>query len=81
MNIVKEHRIGEFDISSRLLKDSPEEVRDVLSNFLIVRAEAMFHKDTIQYTAYSHHFDKSAQGTLPKQYAINMLSNGNYTVT
>ena len=56
LKAIKERRIGEFSVSSELLKSGPDELMElVFSRVLVVRADFMF--DYIKYVAYSPDFE------------------------
>jgi len=58
LKAIKERRIGEFSVSSELLKSGPDELMDLLfSRVLIVRAEISFINDYVEYQAYSPEFE------------------------
>ncbi|MCF8009253.1 MAG: hypothetical protein K9K32_05760 [Halanaerobiales bacterium] len=56
-NIVKENRVGKFYIDTDMLEEEPNNVRKVLSEVLIARAECIYHKGQIEYVGYSKHFE------------------------
>lgn len=79
---VDERRIGLFAINRSLIADAPfEELLKFFANFLIVRAEAIYWTNTIQYVAYSPVFEPVDPSKDPPLYMINMDSELNVSAT
>lgn len=63
-------RRGSVKVTRTLLVQNPEEMRHVLSNLLIVRAENDFITDTITYYAYSELFEPIEDLNEPPRYNL-----------
>lgn len=61
-------RIGKFEISMVFFESAPEEVMRILGRCLVVRAEWLFHKRTIEYMAYSLDFDTGPEFRAAPEY-------------
>lgn len=78
--LIDERRMGVFDISRDLLTDSDDEFNlKLFGNFIIVRAEYLFTKDTIEYTAYSPLFEPVSPACMPPRYLIQIDGDGNHS--
>ena len=64
------NRVGKFKMSHRLLRADLDNIRWVLSHFVIVRAESLYYDDTIEYVAYSELFDEIPEGEIIPEYEI-----------
>lgn len=64
------NRPGVFHIPRRSIFESPDLVKKIMSQMLIVRAEDMFVSSRIEYVAYSHLFDEVDQGSVAPHYEI-----------
>lgn len=53
---IKNLHVGRFYINFSFLNKNPEIVRSVLQHFLVIRAEAQYWNQCIEYTAYSELF-------------------------
>lgn len=70
--MVKENRIGIFEISQPLIEKADYVLlRRVFGHMIIVRAEAMYHKNCIEYHAYSDLFEEIPPEVVPPRYLIN----------
>ena len=55
-------RRGKFMVSRELLSEATPELVEFMKNFLIIRAEMLFHTDAIEYIAISELFDPVKEG-------------------
>lgn len=80
-NIIAENRCGKFYMSWELIRQNDSKLlMNLMSNFLIVRAEAMFASDAIEYCAYSPLFEPKAPYAITPTYTICLDSDFNVTV-
>ena len=70
MYCVKSTRFGNFSFQIDLLEKDSEILRDVMSKCIIVRAEFLFAKRTIDYVALSELFDEVSFGEIIPDYDI-----------
>lgn len=64
-------RAGTFCIDGELIDDHPAEVMLLLGRCVVVRAEALWHRRQIEYTAYCQDFDVVPDGwELPRYVGI-----------
>jgi hypothetical protein len=71
------NRVGRFGISYQLLRTlTQRELALVFSHFIIVRAEAVYNKFIIEYTAYSEMFETIPVGGEPFWYEITIVNDG-----
>ncbi len=47
---------AKFEVSMGLIDNNPEDVTKIFADVLVIRAEAMYHKKTIEYIGWSKHF-------------------------
>lgn len=70
--MVKENKIGVFEISQPLIKNADYVLlRRVFGHMIIVRAEAIYHKNLIEYHAYSDLFEENPPEVMAPRYSIN----------
>ena len=67
-------RKGTFSVTRRLIEENPNVVMRMMGNVLIVKAEAQYMNDTIEYHAYSPWFDKCHPAVCAPEYTVE--SNG-----
>jgi hypothetical protein len=63
-------KLGKF----RIPYDTPrnwEKLLPLMAKMVIVRAEALFATDQIEYTAFSHMFEELSDGEMPPFYEIS----------
>lgn len=60
-------RLGRFRVSVEMMDDWPA-LLIAMGQVVVVRAEAQYDSRTIDYVAYSHHFDVVADGVEPPEY-------------
>ena len=58
MNIIKDNQVGKVYIDLNLFRECPDKLVEITKDLLIVRAESLYVKNKIEYTAYSKHFEK-----------------------
>lgn len=62
-------RCGRFSVNRYMLSTHTDEMLNhVFNRMVIIRAECMFHNDTIDYMAYSEDFAVCPSGTEPPLY-------------
>lgn len=64
------NRKGRFRASKYLIMTNPTAFMKLLSSVLIVRAEAMFISDEIEYEGYSPYFNPVIEGASIPEYRI-----------
>lgn len=73
-------RRGEFLISSKLLTHPTVDIFNLMSNFLIFRAEYLFNSDVILYSAISPLFKYLEKGYILPKYRIIIRRRKNLTL-
>jgi hypothetical protein len=74
---IEMNRVGRFEISYQLLRTLPQSsLALIFSHFIIVRAEALYNKYVIEYTAYSEMFETIPLGSEPFWYEITVVNGG-----
>ena len=66
-------RKGIFKVTSDIIDDAPEAVRQVMGKVIIIRAECLYG-GVIEYVAISPEFDKLAAGDRVPEYKVNISS-------
>ena len=61
-------RYAKFEVSMALIDNNPEDVIKIFADVLVVRAEAMYHKKTIEYIGWSKHFRELEKGEVTPTY-------------
>lgn len=79
--LIKERRLGTFSISGTIIKEWPSQVRLVLSDTIIVRAEQMWHLEVIEYIAYCKHFEPVEEGLIAPRYMPVFTQHDDGSVT
>jgi hypothetical protein len=74
-------RIGRFSLSSLLVELEPEAVRTVLAGCVVLRAEAIYHTQTIDYVAYHAEFDEVPRGLGAPLYRCELTKHPDDSVT
>ena len=74
--MMKNRRIGQFEISRQVIEDSPALVQKIMGKCVIVRAELRFDRDVIHYIAVSPEFDDCLYGLEPPMYDV-IIQRGN----
>ena len=57
LRLVKDRRIGQIRLSRAVVLNRPEIAMKVMEKLLVVRAEALFIMDAIEYLGYSKEFE------------------------
>lgn len=65
---VKQRRLGRFGILGSDVNQDPATAFWLMEGMLVVRAEHMFARDMIEYTAYHEDFDPLPMGQEPPWY-------------
>ena len=73
LDAIKDNRSGRFVLSEMFIRESPDFAKEILDSVLIYKAEYDFAGHFVEYTGYSHHFekrsDKQAQVSTPWYFA------------
>jgi len=70
---IEENRFGKFDVSRRFIESMNKEQADIFfGSMIVVRAEMMLFRSTIEYTAVSPLFDIVEEGGEPSYYLIDI---------
>lgn len=76
-------QIARFSIDDRKVRHNPDEIAQIFSllKLVPVRAEAMFHKWSIDYVAVSERFSHVTEGEVPPEveFVVTKDSTGNVT--
>jgi len=63
---VTENRIGKFELPRADFRRSLADIKNILNKCVVVRCESMFHKDCLEYIAYSEYFESVEEnGPIP----------------
>lgn len=62
---MKDRRIATFSISLKAIEDDADKVRAVMAECIVLRAETMWHRGAIEYTAISPRFNELKEGEEP----------------
>ena len=74
-NFVAENRLGIFSIDRDFIYAYPEIVAKALSGMIIVRAEADFAADKVEYKAFSPAFAPLERGWVPLHYRLRVTGD------
>jgi len=77
----RDRRIGRFRISMRLIERFDTDVKRVMGQCIITRADYLFSCDAIEYVAISEHFRELDEGEIAPEYAWIFTSDGGMTCT
>ena len=81
-NMITERRIGKFKVAQYIVRELPDELISILQHFLIVKTEALFECDAIEYTAYSNLLPSVSEGSMAPRYEVycgyNDVTKENY---
>lgn len=69
-------KIGKFSISHELVHFSPEEIKKVMGECVILRAEFMYASGHFEYVAISDLFEEVPEGCMPPEYLIEVNPQG-----
>ena len=64
---MKSRRIGAFSIDLRMVDENPKDVRGIMEQCVIIRAEVMWHKHCIDYVAICEQFPELRPGEMVTQ--------------
>jgi len=67
--MLEKHK-GRFYIANPILAYDIDIMREIMQRVVIVRAETLHMNDTIEYYAYSDHFDELEQGEVIPEYEV-----------
>ena len=70
-------RFGVFSINLDMINDHPKIVKRIMGECIVVKAEMIYIKDCIEYTAISDWFDVCELGWEPRIYRIVYHKEGN----
>lgn len=70
--VMRQRRIGRFEISTNLIDDEPHAVQEALRDMIIVRAEQMYDTMSIEYMAISDKFEELALGHRAPRYIARL---------
>ena len=79
--MINKRKRGYFRVSNELIENSPNAVKLILSEMLVVRAEALYAIDSIEYTALSDLFEECDEASVTPRYFIELCGKGNVTAT
>lgn len=68
-----DQRIGQFSVNQKLIDRDWKGIALLLSDVLIIRAEAHYASDSIHYTAIGEKFDLRPEGELPPWYRCEVI--------
>ena len=60
---------GKFLVTVPLIENNPEEIGNTFRGVIIIRAEYMFHNNTIEYIGWSPHFRELERGQITPEYS------------
>jgi len=69
---MKSKRFGKFIIDWKVIDENPGLVQSIMAECIIIRAEAMYESETMEYTAISDHFVEVRKGHTPMTYGIEV---------
>ncbi|QIG66696.1 hypothetical protein EVB27_026 [Rhizobium phage RHph_TM16] len=65
-------RPGRVRVTRDIIQDSPNEVREILGQILVVDARPRFHFNDVEYMGYSDHFEEQEDDNNVPLYDINV---------
>ncbi len=68
--MISENRVGRFSIQRWLIDHRADELTVIFGRVVIVRAEMMFDRDSVEYTAYSSDFEPMKKGHITPEYNV-----------
>jgi hypothetical protein len=69
---MRDKRLGKFTLSREEIDNYPDNVRLVMKECIIVRAEFMYDRDCIEYTAICDQFSPIPEGGYPYEYKVKI---------
>lgn len=76
MQIFEKDRIGKFYIDLHLIENKPERLEDVFRRCIVVRAEMLYHKRAIEYTALCYDFAPVPPNVTLPEYQVIFTNEG-----
>ncbi|PWC95462.1 hypothetical protein [Azospirillum sp. TSO5] len=73
-NFVSERRLGRFNLAGDMIDRHPDAIAAALSGMIVVRAEAIYHDRSIDYTAFSPSFAPVADADVIPRYVAEVTS-------
>lgn len=70
MNGMKSRRVGIFEIPIQSIHLMLEVVQRIMARVMVVRAEMLYDRNAIEYTALSNDFEEVPQGHIPPRYEV-----------
>lgn len=77
---MRDRRIGKFSLHRHLLDECPDCARAILRDVIVLRAEAMWHADRIDYVGVHPSFAIKEDGEDPPEYDAEIEVRGDGTV-
>lgn len=68
--MLKDRRIGKFQIGLDVINDAPEVVTLIMGQTIVLRAEHVLSLSSIEYEAICEHFDELAGGEIVPEYDV-----------
>lgn len=74
---IDKSRVGTFYLSINLIEDNPKQITEMFHvlEIVVLRAEMLYHRDSIEYIAYSPFFEQKDQAATPTEYKIEINVN------
>lgn len=76
----KDRRIGKFSINRHTLDECPEVARAVLRDVIVLRAEAMWDANRIEYVGVHPSFAVKPDGEIAPEYTAEIKTKGDGSV-
>jgi hypothetical protein len=77
---MKDRRIGRFWIDRYAIDERPHQVRAMLQDVIVLRAECLAHADAIEYDGIHPSFDAISRGEMVPKYDAEVATNGDASV-
>lgn len=77
MSEMKYNNVGKFSIDANEIEFRLEEAKDLFSSLriLVLRAEMMYHNNTIEYMGICHKFRSIAENEVVPSYNLTVIRN------
>jgi len=69
---MRDNRIGKFTLNRHMVDECPDQARAVLRDMLVLRAEAMWHRNEIEYIAAHPAFETLGLNAEPPKYVAEI---------
>lgn len=69
---MKDQRVGRFTIARRQIEREQDALKHLFAKMIVIRAESLFHVDSIEYMAISDLFDLCAPFQEPMKYGLKI---------